>query len=147
MKAYIFILILATGCKANQKQTQSKQEMENTTQSIESQLHDIWALEKINNEAIELLANGKRPSLEIFVRDKRINGNAGCNNYFGTITSLDQGTIRFGAIGSTKMACPQMELEGKFFSILNDVHSFKREKLQLHLFTENNRSLQFRKID
>ena len=39
---------------------------------------------------------------------ERVNGNDGCNNFFGGYT-LDENNLKFGLLGSTRMACPHLE--------------------------------------
>lgn len=54
-----------------------------------------------------------------FEVDGKLNGNGGCNSFFGNYTLSESG-IDISPIGATRMACPepQMELEGKFFLLL-----------------------------
>ena len=53
--------------------------------------------------------------------DDKVSGNAGCNNYFGTAV-LDNETIKFGAMGSTKMACDDtiMKTENDFLKKISN---------------------------
>jgi heat shock protein HslJ len=61
-----------------------------------------------------------------FEVDGKLNGNGGCNSFFGTYTLTETG-IDIGALGATRMACPepQMVLEAKFFLALE-----KAEKIE-----------------
>jgi heat shock protein HslJ len=54
-----------------------------------------------------------------FEADGRIHGRGGCNRYFGT-SSIAGERLSFGAMGSTRMACPGplMEQETRFFQAL-----------------------------
>lgn len=49
----------------------------------------------------------------------RVSGNAGCNNFTGSYT-VNGGTINFGPIAATKMACGEKEMtqEAKLLSVL-----------------------------
>jgi len=49
----------------------------------------------------------------------RVSGSTGCNRYTGSCT-VGQGTLEFGSIGSTRMACPPavMEVEADVFKRL-----------------------------
>lgn len=75
-----------------------------------------WVLESINGNEI---AEEKKPTLGLHLPAHRITGNAGCNHYFGQIESLENGSISFGAIGATKMACPDMSLENEFLRFMS----------------------------
>lgn len=60
-----------------------------------------------------------------FQADGKINGNAGCNQFFGTYT-VDGETIEFSAIGSTMMACldGRMEQEQGVLAVLSGEASY-----------------------
>lgn len=57
----------------------------------------------------------------------KINGSAGCNNYFGNFTEDAPGTLSIGPIGATMMACPEdvMAQEQKFLSALQSAGGFQ----------------------
>ncbi len=61
-----------------------------------------------------------------FEVDGKLNGNGGCNSFFGSYT-LSESDIDIGPIGATRMACPQpqMEFEARFFEALE-----KAEKIE-----------------
>lgn len=115
------------------------------------QLHDIWALEAMNGMAVteDNFSNfSKQPILELFIADKRIVGNDGCNSFFGSIESLDTAQIRFGKMGSTKMACPNMELSNTFTKALQNTTTYTRDGLTLSLFDASETEvLRFKKVD
>lgn len=57
----------------------------------------------------------------------RISGHAGCNSYFGSVTTGNSPRdISLGQIGSTHMACPPeaMELESRYLQALSNVTGF-----------------------
>ena len=141
MKLYFAILLIAlTACNSNMG-------MKNTSQN----LHDIWALKAIGGEVIdfkEFTGRRKQPVLEIFVAEKRIGGNDGCNSIFGSISELKGSSIRFGKLGGTKMACPDMEFSTRFTKALMETESFKVENLHLYLYnSEGEEILTFIKVD
>jgi heat shock protein HslJ len=56
---------------------------------------------------------------------QKIMGNGGCNKFSAPFT-LDGTNLSFGNAMSTKMACPNLELESKFMSALSQVKSIKK---------------------
>lgn len=56
---------------------------------------------------------------------KAIHGNAGCNLINGNfeISASNAKSISFPGVASTRMACPDMETEGKVLKALNKVKS------------------------
>lgn len=75
-----------------------------------------WTLTSINGEDVAKLFSDKKPSIE-FDADGKVFGNGGCNSYRGTF-KLEENTLSFGPLMSTKMACPSLEGEGKFMQLL-----------------------------
>ena len=63
----------------------------------------------------------QRVTLE--VEDTRVSGQGPCNRYFGSITHLDAGSnsIQVGPLASTKMACPYLSAEHRYFQDLQRV--------------------------
>ena len=63
----------------------------------------------------------QRVTLEI--GDTRVSGQGPCNRYFGSITHADTGSnsIQVGPIASTKMACPHLSAEHRYFQDLQRV--------------------------
>lgn len=86
----------------------------------------------------ELIPPADRPST-IYFEGQAINGNAGCNGYFGTYTLEDE-KLSFSDIGSTMMFCEQsMEQESAFLSALAAVTGFRMDdKTMLLLDAEQN---------
>lgn len=111
-------------------------------------LHDIWALRAIDGNMIDVGNFQKHPVLEIHLNDMKIFGNDGCNTMFGAIQELDDQNINFGAMGGTKMACPNMKLSSKYTSALGKAKTYKLDGLQLFFYdAEGNELLKFQKID
>lgn len=107
-------------------------------------LHDIWALRAIDGNMIDVGNFQKHPVLEIHLNDMKIFGNDGCNTMFGSIETLYEKTIVFGAIGGTKMACSNMELSSKYTSGLEKTKTYKLDGLQLYLYdADGNELLRF----
>ena len=63
----------------------------------------------------------QRVTLEI--EDTRVSGQGPCNRYFGSIAHSDTGSnnIQVGPIASTKMACPHLSAEHRYFQDLQGV--------------------------
>lgn len=61
-----------------------------------------------------------------FDADGKFNGNAGCNNFFGSY-EVEENKLSLGAIGSTKMACEEevMKAETTYLSALESTASYQ----------------------
>jgi len=100
--------------------------------------------------AFELESMPIAQGVEIFFKlaeDGKVNGNAGCNNFFGEYTITDN-SITFGMMGSTKMMCDNITYEDRFFLVLEKVLEFEYKKDQL-VFTDGsgNDIAVFMKVD
>ena len=67
----------------------------------------------------------QRVTLEI--DGTRASGQGPCNRYFGSITHINTGSssIQVGPIASTKMACPHLSAEHRYFQDLQGVSMVK----------------------
>lgn len=74
-----------------------------------------WLAEDIEGRGV---LDRARTTLE-FAEPGRVGGHSGCNRYFGPVT-LGGGTITFGNLASTRMACVEavMDQETRFFRAL-----------------------------
>lgn len=123
--------------------------MDSTSSS--ERLHDIWALQAINGNPIDMAdfsGRNRQPVLEIFVEDKRIGGNDGCNNLFGQIATLTETEITFEQLGGTKMACPDMSLSNEYGLALAATRSYSLKDLSLEFYNADGEEvLRFKKVD
>jgi len=113
-------------------------------------INDIWILEKIGETDFSKASSkrNRRPQLEINLKEMKIFGNDGCNNYSGSITSFDTDELSFGPILSTRMACPDMTTTYEFHKVMEQVQSYKLKGLKLYLLDSNGIVLlKFQKID
>ncbi len=96
MKKYFYLItamIFISGC------THSGQS--NDTPFLDTN----WNLVELFTEKIQYVGS-KKPHLRFDT--ERVSGNDGCNNFFGGYT-LNEDNLKFGLLGSTRMACPHIE--------------------------------------
>lgn len=83
-----------------------------------------WKLIELNGKAVKVTPGQQREAYMILKdQENRVNGNGGCNSFFGTY-ELNGNSIRFKGIGATRMACQDMETETELFQILEQVDNF-----------------------
>lgn len=90
-------------------------------------IEDIkWQLVELSNEPVSPLAGEKRPYILLDSTQKKATGFAGCNNFFGGY-EIDENALTFGPIGSTRMACPdlQLSLETEFLNVLGQTNQWE----------------------
>ncbi|WP_292009199.1 META domain-containing protein [Chryseobacterium sp.] len=87
---------------------------------------------------------GKVPTLNI--DGEKVSGNAGCNNYFGTLT-MDASTGNFsaGQMGSTRMMCDNMSVEQNFMDMMQKANKYVVVGSTLELYKDNLLLLKFNK--
>ncbi|KDN55483.1 META domain-containing protein [Flavobacterium seoulense] len=95
-----------------------------------------WKLIEINGQkvTVENFA-AKEPHLILKKEENRVNGNGGCNSFFGTYElQANVNRISFSKIGSTRMACLKPTVENDFFKVLETVDNYtiKNDTLQLN---------------
>lgn len=111
-------------------------------------LNDIWVLEKLEGQVFVVGENANRPQMEINVAQRRVGGKAPCNNFFGSITLKNEHAIEFGKMGSTMMACPELDQERKMLKTFDVIRTWKIENNRLILTDEKNMEVMvFCKVD
>jgi heat shock protein HslJ len=83
-----------------------------------------WNLIELKGKPIVVEENGKIAFMEFHTHESRIVGNTGCNNFFGQYQLLDMNRIRFGKIGATLMACPDLTTEESLLIALEDADNY-----------------------
>ncbi len=95
-----------------------------------------WALLELNGKTITVEVNDNAPYLELNSKKASAYGFGGCNRFFGTYQTSGQ-SLTLGAIGATRMACPEgMDQEQELFTVLGTVTRFEIHGSKLMLFAE-----------
>ncbi|MBL0883624.1 MAG: DUF4377 domain-containing protein [Chitinophagaceae bacterium] len=91
---------------------------------------------------MEMIDNMLVPNISFDKKNGRISGKAGCNRYFGKV-SFDQQRIFISGVGSTQMACTDMEIESLYLKHLTAVNRYQLSGNNLQLFRDQELLLQF----
>jgi heat shock protein HslJ len=113
-----------------------------------NRVHDIWALFSIKGEGYNNNMSQNHPVLELNVSEKRYFGNDGCNTITGSIETLTQTNLKFGAFSGTKMMCRDMKISQEMSALLPCVTSYELNGLFLILRDKKQQELFiFKKVD
>lgn len=107
-------------------------------------LNNLWELERINENNLDK-PNEKKPHLEFDLAQNKMYGFGGCNRLNGTV-KLEKDSLKIRKIASTKMACPNMEMESAFLPAISDKSfgmEFKDDKL---ILKNDAKQLVFKKV-
>jgi heat shock protein HslJ len=74
--------------------------------------------------------------------DGKVSGQAPCNRYFGT-NSATLPDLSLGALGATKMACPDLAAESSFFEALSAMTRAELDQGHLFLTGAEGRVMEF----
>ncbi len=74
----------------------------------------------------------------------RVTGKAPCNRFFGT-NAASLPSLSLGAIGATKMACPELAGEDAFFTALSAMQRVELDQGHLYLIGPEGRIIEFAK--
>ena len=103
-----------------------------------------WELHELEGVAAPLGAGGRRATL-VIGDSARVAGFAGCNRYFGSYTAAGT-TLRFGAIGMTRMACQEgMALEQQLARALDATRTYRLSDTELVLLGESGPVARFKR--
>ena len=92
-----------------------------------------WVPTRIGERSITGLE--REPWFELDPRAGHVTGSGGCNRFTGGYES-GAGTLRFGALASTRMACPAMDTETAFLKALEGARKFRLAGRHLDLLDE-----------
>lgn len=114
--------------------TEEKVETEETTLEKNTlEIHKKWELSELDGQPVM----GYQPIFIELTSANKINGFTGCNQLTGSYTIENGSQLRFDHLGSTRMACPEteMNLEAEILEALNSTDNFtiQNGKLQLNI--------------
>jgi copper homeostasis protein (lipoprotein) len=98
-----------------------------------------WRPLRIAGREVTLAGRGE-PWIELDPLAERVTGSGGCNRIAGGYQT-GPGTLRFGRIISTRMACPEMEGETAFLRALADTRRYRIRGRMLELLDDRGRLL------
>lgn len=102
----------------------------------------IWKIAEINGNSSKL--KNKNYELALDITEMKLHGNIGCNTVNGTILldASKNNSITFLDLRSTKMSCPDTELELEILIALESVEKYKKENDKiLYLYDKNGNKL------
>ena len=83
-----------------------------------------WRPIRIGERAVTVSGKEHEPWIVLDDRTLKVTGSGGCNRFSGSYGS-GAGTIQFGPLASTRMACPAMETETAFLHALEGARRFR----------------------
>ncbi len=100
-------------------------------ESDKNTIHKKWELSVLDGEQIA----GSLPIYIELTEDNKVSGFIGCNRLTGTYVIENESQIKFNQLGTTRMACPEMEmaLESKVLELLNTADNFTIDNGKLML--------------
>lgn len=112
-------------------------------------LNDIWVLTHIQNKEIDLDNEEQRPRIELNLSENKIFGKGVCNRFTGAIKKRNATELELDEnFATTRMMCPNIELEDQFFQILSLTKKYTITNNHLLLFNNDNKEImKFKKID
>ena len=124
----LFISLILMGCLSKK-----------SSHEVNQRLNDIWIAKRINGNTI--IESDYRPTLEINLKENKIYGSDGCNNYQGNITKASEITIGFSPLASTRKMCQDMTIASAYNNAIKKIESYKLEDLELTLFNAEDQEL------
>lgn len=92
-----------------------------------SAMNGEWNIIEVNGSAVVPAENQELPFIGFDTTTGKVYGNSGCNRLIGSFdVNAKPGTIDLGAMGSTRMACPDMTIEQNVLGALAQVKSYKK---------------------
>lgn len=142
----IFLSFLLLGCGGGENTTtqaeeaveETQPETSDTTQDFDQQITEkYWKLITLEGQAETMAENQERERFFILkTQENRVTGFAGCNTLTGTYALEEGNRIRFSNMGTTLMACPDVDVnEAAFTEVFNlaDNYTIHNDTLSLNV--------------
>lgn len=92
-----------------------------------SSISGEWNIIEINGTAVVPAPGQEFPFIGFDTATGRVYGNSGCNRMMGSFdVNATPGTLELGAMGSTRMMCPDMTVEQNVLAALAQVKKYKK---------------------
>ena len=115
-----------------------------TSKSNVASLYGVkWELISMQGEEISERNEQDNLFLRFDEKETRVNGKGTCNRFFGNY-DLDGSKLKFSPLGATRMACPDQDVEMKFFQLMEKVDNYVIVKDELQLKNGNTILLTFK---
>ena len=83
-----------------------------------------WDVMSLNGKVVSV-PDTDRPYMGFNLQEGMVSGSTGCNRMMGAVTvDRKQGTLSFGPISGTRMACPDMSLEQAIFIAMEKARGY-----------------------
>ncbi|MBR5783744.1 MAG: META domain-containing protein [Bacteroidales bacterium] len=118
-----------------------------TTTLQDTDVETAWGLKSIKTKKVSFGEGSRVVYIHFNPESKIVSGYAGCNRFFGNYEEPTTGKLVLSHVGSTKMACPEheMELEDMFLSVLNKVNGYRITEDTLELLHNDDVVMTFEK--
>jgi len=138
LAAFIAFLFFVSCTSGNKTETVSNEKL--------MSLNDIWAVKKINGEDLTKFSFDRGgPLLEIHIKEGKVYGNSGTNEFSGTLEIKDS-YIKINDISGTKINPPD-QFEMLYYINLKDADNWEKVNMTLYLKKGDKVLLEFKKID
>jgi len=120
--AILIIMLLATACKPQQKTVSTTQLQPAVTADIKG---TKWKLTELMGKPVAQEDKTKKDIYFIMSKsDNSVHGFAGCNTFMGSYELMEGNRIKFSALASTMMACPDLDTESEFNKMLGTADNY-----------------------
>jgi heat shock protein HslJ len=131
-------LVIANSCRTSGEGTQNEAKRASNQASGKEITGKRWKLSLIGGEPVGWTGEiDREPHIVLVKEEKRFYGNGGCNHLTGNYDIRKRGGISFTRIGSTKMACLEMEPEKQLLEALSKADRYIADGLSLELYCDH----------
>ncbi|WP_372903729.1 META domain-containing protein [Rhodohalobacter sp.] len=141
---YIILLLLTAFTFVACESDSSQPDDQNRQTEVSASIFGInWILTELNGEPVsEVETSESIPTIQFDESENRLYGRGGCNQYNGGFElDAESGEADFSQIAATKMACPDMDLENLYFSMLNEVERMEQSSQILKFYNSSGETI------
>ncbi|WP_181163679.1 META domain-containing protein [Pontibacter mangrovi] len=125
LPAILLAILLVSACTVQNKNPNAEED---------TILDAYWTLMSLEGQEVQRPQSTMTAFIRFEEGKSRVHGYTGCNRFNGTYTYGDE-SLAISELSTTRMACPDMEMENKFMAILRRVDRYEVSGDVLTLFS------------
>ncbi|MEP7253912.1 MAG: META domain-containing protein [Ginsengibacter sp.] len=123
--AAVFTIIFFINCTHTKKMVSAESSNMASNTPSTTLTETYWKLTELMGKPVTM-DSGQQKEVHMILRkaENKVEGFAGCNGFGGTYTTKNDFNISFSDMIHTMMACPSLDMENEFFTVLKTVDNY-----------------------
>ncbi|MEO6637796.1 MAG: META domain-containing protein [Ginsengibacter sp.] len=118
------VIILFTSCSQSKKMPSTQNAVMESGTPKASLTENYWKLTMLMGKTVTMDSANQKEMHIVLKKDGTVQGFGGCNGFGGSYTTKNDFNIYFSDLIHTMMACPEIDTENEFLTVLQTVDNY-----------------------